>query len=294
MASRSPGSIRTAFHDMPDSLPALATAVRRIAGRGQDAARSRSRAVTALPSAWPLVAFMTWPTKNPVSLPRALSSPSTKRAHSSGWPAMTSSTAAGRGRRRPWPRSPWPWRWRRGRRPWRPSRPARPWPGWRSARRRSPCFTSAASRPGARSAGAVDGQVVLDVGEHPAGLGRPRRWRRAPGRRGPARPRWPPRRRPSTPRPRRGQAARRRSAGSAGSAASTRATHSAPGSSGHEVGLGEVAVVLRLLLDAQRVGAAVVLVPVAGLLAHRLARLDQVDLPAGLVVDGPARASAAS
>jgi sulfur-carrier protein len=40
-------------------------------------ARSRSSAVTALPSAWPFVAFMTWPTKKPVSLPRALSSPVT-------------------------------------------------------------------------------------------------------------------------------------------------------------------------------------------------------------------------
>ena len=49
----------------------------RPAGQPAEAARSRSRAVTALPSAWPLVAFMTRPTKKPVSLPRALSSPST-------------------------------------------------------------------------------------------------------------------------------------------------------------------------------------------------------------------------
>ena len=40
----------------------------------------------------------------------------------------------------------------------------------------------------------------------------------------------------------------------------------------HQVGLGEVAVVVRLLLGAQRVGAAVVLVPVAGLLDDPFSR----------------------
>src|SRR5690606_18390969 len=63
---------------------------------GQAPARSRSRAVTALPSALPRVAFMTWPTKKPVSLPRVLSSPPTKRSHSAGLAAITSSTAAAR------------------------------------------------------------------------------------------------------------------------------------------------------------------------------------------------------
>src|SRR5690606_23436601 len=57
----------------------------------------------------------------------------------------------------------------------------------------------------------------------------------------------------------------------------------------HEVGLGEVAVVLGLLLAAEGVGAAVVLVPVAGLLHDGFAGLQQRDLPAGLVVDGPAQ-----
>ncbi len=54
--------------------------------------RSCSRAVTALPSAWPLLSFMTWPTKKPVSLPRFLSSPATNSAQSSGLAAMTAST----------------------------------------------------------------------------------------------------------------------------------------------------------------------------------------------------------
>ena len=56
----------------------------------------------------------------------------------------------------------------------------------------------------------------------------------------------------------------------------------------HEVGLEEVPVVVGVLLGAQRVRAPVALVPVAGLLAHDLAGLEQVDLPAGLVLDGPA------
>ena len=55
----------------------------------------------------------------------------------------------------------------------------------------------------------------------------------------------------------------------------------------HKVGLGEVAVVLGLLLRAQRAGAAGRLVPVPGLLAHALARFQQLDLPPDLVVDGP-------
>src|SRR4029453_1544089 len=55
-------------------------------------ARSRRSAVTALPSAWPLVAFMTWPTKNPVSLPRTFSSPATSRSPCSGFVAIPPST----------------------------------------------------------------------------------------------------------------------------------------------------------------------------------------------------------
>src|SRR5690606_18138562 len=49
-----------------------------------------SSPVTTLPSALPLVAFITWPTKKPV----ILASPSQKRCHSSGWAAMSSSTIA--------------------------------------------------------------------------------------------------------------------------------------------------------------------------------------------------------
>ena len=55
-----------------------------------------------------------------------------------------------------------------------------------------------------------------------------------------------------------------------------------------EVGLGEVAVVLRLLLAPQRVGAALVLVPVPRLLDDALAGLEQLDLAARLVLDGAA------
>ena len=53
----------------------------------------------------------------------------------------------------------------------------------------------------------------------------------------------------------------------------------------HEVGLGEVAVVVGVLLRAERVGAAVVLVPVARLLADDLPVAEQHDLPARLVLD---------
>ena len=176
---------------------------------------------------------------------------------------------------------------------WRPSRPARPWPAWRSARRRSP---SSPARPGGRApsvGGAVDGQVVLDVGEHPAGLGAGGDGVERQRRRGHARRRWPrpPLRRRRRP-PRRARPGGRRAAPAARRRPA--ATHSSPGSSGHEVGLGEVAVVLGLLLHPERVGAAVVLVPVTGLLAHRLARLDQVDLPASPRSRWPGRATAAS
>ena len=56
----------------------------------------------------------------------------------------------------------------------------------------------------------------------------------------------------------------------------------------HEVGLGEVAVVVGLFLGPQRVGAPVVLVPVAGLLARRVSPASSsVDLARRLVLDGP-------
>ncbi len=56
----------------------------------------------------------------------------------------------------------------------------------------------------------------------------------------------------------------------------------------HEIGLLEVAVVVGVLLAAQRVGAAVVLVPVAGLLADRLTGFEHADLTLRLVLDGTA------
>ena len=56
----------------------------------------------------------------------------------------------------------------------------------------------------------------------------------------------------------------------------------------HEVGLGEVPVVVGVLLDPQRAGATGGLVPVAGLLAHLLPRVEEVDLAQRLVVDGAA------
>ena len=80
----------------------------------------------------------------------------------------------------------------------------------------------------------------------------------------------------------------RRAEGSGGSAALIRSTHVVVGHQGHQVRLEEVAVVVGVFLGPQGVRAAVALVPVAGLLADLLARLEQVDLPAGLVVDGPA------
>ena len=88
--------------------------------------------------------------------------------------------------------------------------------------------------------------------------------------------------------------AARRAAGSSGSVGADPLDPLGVGVERHEVGLEEVPVVVGVLLGAQRVRAAVALVPVAGLLAHRLAGLEQVDLAPGLVLDGPARASAPS
>ena len=62
----------------------------------------------------------------------------------------------------------------------------------------------------------------------------------------------------------------------------------------HEIGLGEVAVVVRLFLRAARDRAAAVFVPVPRLLHDPLAGLDQRRLPFGLVLDRRAAASAAS
>ena len=56
----------------------------------------------------------------------------------------------------------------------------------------------------------------------------------------------------------------------------------------HKVGLREVPVVIGVLLRAQRVRTALGVVPVAGLLADGATGLDDVDLTARLVVDGPA------
>ena len=56
---------------------------------------------------------------------------------------------------------------------------------------------------------------------------------------------------------------------------------------GRDVRLREVAVILGVLLGAHGVGGVLVLVPAAGLLDHPLAVLDQLDLAAGLIGDGP-------
>ena len=64
--------------------------------------------------------------------------------------------------------------------------------------------------------------------------------------------------------------------------------HRAVGRHGHEVGLGEVAVVVRLFLCAHRVGDAGVFVPVARLLHDALAGIQQRALPLDLVFECPA------
>ena len=71
----------------PDPAPSASQA-----DSGSEAGLERRSAVAVLPSAWPLLACITLPMKKPVSLPRALSSPVRKSSHSSGWAAMTVST----------------------------------------------------------------------------------------------------------------------------------------------------------------------------------------------------------
>ena len=139
---------------------------------------------------------------------------------------------------------------------------------------------------GRQRLGALDGEVVLDVGEHPVGVGAGGDGgggqavevaldgdhdgvvgRLAPGggrERAPAIG---------------GQRRERRV--DAGDVVGARVER-------HEVGLGEVAVVVGVLLHAEGAGAARGLVPVAGLLAHALTALEEVDLAERLVVDGPA------
>ena len=64
--------------------------------------------------------------------------------------------------------------------------------------------------------------------------------------------------------------------------------HRAVGRDGHEVGLGEVAIVVRPFLRAHRVSDAGVLVPVARLLRDALAGIQQRALPLDLVLERPA------
>ena len=56
----------------------------------------------------------------------------------------------------------------------------------------------------------------------------------------------------------------------------------------HEVGLEEVAIVVGVFLGSQRVRATVAFIPVPSLLSNDIATLEQIDLSAGLVLDGPA------
>ena len=133
--------------------------------------------MTALPSALPPVAFITWPTKKPVTL----SSPALSRSQSSGLAAMTWSTTGSRAPC-PWPRTRAALAMAAGSPPLgQHARPAPPWPGSRVARRRPPWRTSAAKAAGSSDAapssgrhlvgGAVEGAAAAsaparDGGEH--------------------------------------------------------------------------------------------------------------------------------
>ena len=59
------------------------------------------------------------------------------------------------------------------------------------------------------------------------------------------------------------------------------------GNEWHQVGFEEVAIVVRVLFRSQRVGAAITLVPVPGLLAHDCPAPEEVDLPPRLELDRP-------
>ena len=90
--------------------------------------RALSRAVTALPSALPWLAFITAPTRAPIALP----SPATELRPRVGVLGDRLIDERARARRRPSPRSPSPRRSPRRRpRRWRRARRARPWPAWR-------------------------------------------------------------------------------------------------------------------------------------------------------------------
>ena len=248
-------------------------------------------AVTALPSAWPFDAFITAPTSAPTALssPAAVLLPRRRR-----WR---------RSRRRPAPRAP------------TVSIASKPFAaaiaagvaaavgdelgehllGLRRRQRAADLQRRQRGEVGGRHGrlGALLGERLLDVDERPRRRRRRRRRRRARSRPGRARRR------------RHGLAVGGRAGGRGQRCAAggrqhrqrrrgPRSIHAGVGLERHEVGLEEVAVVVGVLLRAQRVRAAVVLVPVPGLLAHRLAGLDAGRSGGAPRTRWPGRASAPS
>ena len=202
--------------------------------------RPRSSAATSLPLAFPDVAFMTAPVKNPISL----SSPSTKRAHSSGLAAMTSSSTAPRvsdaegleahllGHRRRVSPAPLEQRAQHGLGLGRRELAARLHGRAAAANdvgvQRQPGLALGGDLVGGPGQGQRDGHARVGGRQSPA--------RRAPGRRphgsGPSRRRSAPRRAPTA-------STARRSAGMAPRPARTRSCHAASGARGTRSGSGK-------------------------------------------------------
>ena len=109
---------------------------------------------------------------------------------------------------------------------------------------------------GRQRLGAVDGEVVLDVGEHPAGVGTGRDGGDGQAVEAAVARRWRPRRRSASTPGGRGQRRAALGGQQRERGVDARDVLGASGSSGHEVGLGEVAVVVGVLLHAEGAGAA--------------------------------------